>query len=101
MIDKTFIPVMGLKKEPYSGCHGGMRYYFQADEEKVNFTVTVYPEPWSFDKTPDEDKETSTWPISEEGMDGAIDWLKKKYEEKKEYWDDSLKNAMHTAFYKK
>ena len=48
MIDKKLIPVKGLKKEPFSGSHFGMRYYFCADDTKENFLVFVYPEPWSF-----------------------------------------------------
>lgn len=98
MIDKTFIPVGGLKKEPYSGCHNGMRYFLQADEQKLNFIATVYPEPWSFEKTDPKNKISSTFPISEEGMDNAIAWLFHMYEEKKDFWNDSLKNAMHIAF---
>ena len=34
MIDKTLIPVGGLKKEPFSGSHNGMRYFFQCDDSK-------------------------------------------------------------------
>ena len=36
MIDKKLIPVKGLKKEPFSGSHFGMRYYFCADERKLS-----------------------------------------------------------------
>ena len=43
MIDKKLIPVKGLKKEPFSGSHFGMRYYFCADDTKENFLVFVYP----------------------------------------------------------
>lgn len=98
MIDKTFIPVGGLKKEPYSGCHKGMRYFFEADDKKENFIVTVYPEPWSIDKTAPDNKTSCIFPISEDGMDDAIEWLLKMYEEKKDFWTDSLKNAMHTVY---
>ena len=97
MINKTFIPVGGLKKEPYSGCHNGMRYFMTATEDKTEFTVTVYPEPWCFDKTPDEKKESKNFPISEEGMDAAIKWLQDKYDEKPDYWNNSIENAMHNA----
>lgn len=96
MIDKKLIPVGGLRREPFSGCHGGMRYYFKIDDSKETFTVTVYPEPWSFDKTPDEDKDKSEpFPMSDQGMDNAIGWLYKKYDEKRDLWDNSLKNSMH------
>lgn len=95
MIDKKLIPVNGLKKEPFSGCHMGMRYFFNANEDKETFTTTVYPEPWSFEKTPDKDKESNCFPLSEEGMDGAIEWLHQMYKEKQELWQDSLQNSMH------
>ena len=75
MIDKKLIPVKGLKKEPFSGSHFGMRYYFCADDTKENFLVFVYPEPWSFEKTPDEQKTQNTFPMTEDGMDAAISWL--------------------------
>lgn len=80
MIDKKLIPVKGLKKEPFSGSHFGMRYYFCADDTKENFLVFVYPEPWSFEKTPDEQKTQNTFPITEDGMDAAISWLLEQYD---------------------
>ena len=43
MIDKKLIPVGGLKKEPFSGGHHGMRYFFRSDESRETFTVFVYP----------------------------------------------------------
>lgn len=95
MIDKKLIPVGGLKKEPFSGSHNGMRYYFKINESKETFTSTVYPEPWSFEKTPDKDKESAAFPMSDEGMDSAIEWLYQMYEKKKETWRVSSKNAMH------
>lgn len=100
MIDKKLIPVAGLKKEPFSGCHGGMRYYFEAAGDKETFLVTVYPEPWSFEKTPDENKEHASFPMSDEGMDSAIEWLHEMYEKKKDYWQDSIKNSMHIVYKK-
>ncbi|HAX50923.1 hypothetical protein [Muricomes intestini] len=100
MIDKKLIPIGGLKKEPFSGCHGGMRYYFKMDESKETFTVTIYPEPWSFENTPDCNKESSVFPMSDEGMDSAIEWLHKMYEENKPKWQDSAKSKMHLVYKK-
>ena len=59
MIDKKLIPYSGLKKEPFSGSHHGMRYFFQGDDGKssTTFTVYIYPEPWCFEETPEEEKE--------------------------------------------
>ena len=59
MIDKKLIPYGGLKKEPFSGTHHGMRYFFRGDDGKssTTFTVFIYPEPWCFEDTPEEEKE--------------------------------------------
>lgn len=95
MIDKQFIPVGGLKKEPFSGSHHGMRYYFQCDESKETFTLFVYPEPWAFEKTPEDQKQSASFPMSEEGMDAAIAWLWEMYESQKEKWHTAYKDRMH------
>lgn len=95
MIDKKLIPVGGLKKEPFSGGHHGMRYFFRSDESKETFSVFVYPEPWSFEETPDEEKHSASFPMSDEGMDSAIAWLFEMYEEKKESWIAAETNCMH------
>ena len=67
MIDKKLIPFGGLKKEPFSGSHHGMRYFFRGDagKESTTFTVTIYPEPWCFEDTPDEEKESAVFPLSD------------------------------------
>ena len=58
MIDTRLVPVGGLKKEPFSGSHNGMRHYFRGDDGKssTTFTVYIYPEPWCFEDTPDEEE---------------------------------------------
>lgn len=95
MIDKKLIPVGGLKKEPFSGGHHGMRYFFRSDESKETFSVFIYPEPWSFEETPAEKKHSASFPMSDEGMDTAIAWLFEMYEEKKESWMAAETNCMH------
>lgn len=95
MIEKTLIPIGGLKKEPFSGCHHGMRYYLKMQENKESFMATTYPEPWSFEKTPEKDKECQTFPMSEEGMDAAIEWLHNMYTQKRAAWHEASKSSMH------
>lgn len=95
MIDKRLIPVGGLKKEPFSGSHNGMRYFFRSDESKETFSVFIYPEPWSFESTPEEDKQSASFPMTDEGMDEAIAWLFEMYESQKEKWRNAEKNCMH------
>lgn len=95
MIDKQLIPVGGLKKEPFSGGHHGMRYFLRCDESKETFSVYVYPEPWSFNKTPEEDRQSASFPLNDEGMDEAIAWLWDRYHADKEKWHAAYKDRMH------
>ncbi|MEE1087094.1 MAG: hypothetical protein U0L05_08050 [Schaedlerella sp.] len=95
MIDKTLVPVGGLKKEPFSGEHHGMRYFFCADDDKTSFSVYIYPDPWSFEKTPDKEKESSSFPMTEEGMEQAIEWLFQMYKNQLDKWHTAHENRMH------
>ena len=99
MIDKKLIPPGGLKKEPFSGSHHGMRYFFRGDDGKksTTFTVFIYPEPWCFEQTPDEEKQQASFPLSDEGMDQAVAWLWERFNAEKERWLDAEKNSMHTV----
>lgn len=99
MIDKQLIPYGGLKKEPFSGSHNGMRYFLCGDDGKASttFTVYVYPEPWCFEQTPDEDKEKKSFPLSDQGLDEAISWLFEKYETEKERWNKAAAEMMHSC----
>lgn len=95
MIDQGYMQVYGLKKEPFSGSHHGMRYFLCLSEDPSSFTAYVYPEPWAFEDTPDEDKISEQFPLSEEGMTQAVQWLFRMYETNKERWKDSAVNMMH------
>lgn len=97
MIDKQLIPYGGLKKEPFSGSHYGMRYLFRGDDGKnsTTFSVYIYPEPWCFEQTAEEDRQSRTFPLSDEGMDEAIAWLWECFESDKERWLTASRETMH------
>ena len=99
MIDKKLIPVGGLKKEPFSGSHNGMRYLFRGDDGKASttFTVFIYPEPWCFEQTPEDQRESAGFPLTEEGMDQAIAWLWERFETERGHWSNAEKEMMHTV----
>lgn len=92
MISTVGLNIKALKKEPFSGSHHGMRYYLRTAD--VTLSVFLYPEPWSFERTPDEEKEQKDFPFSQEGLDAAIDWINQSYEAKRPYWNDRLQNRM-------
>ena len=60
MIDlKDVMPISFLKKEPFTGSFQGMRYRIEkqeADNEPTVLKTTIWPQPFCFDKTPDEKK---------------------------------------------
>ncbi len=100
MIDKeTFHPLNYIKKEEYSGSMDGMRYMLKkvkSGEEDV-IRVTVWPEPLGINRTPEEMKQSIEVPLSKEGVEQAADWLNGQYEERKDYWLESLKRPWTEA----
>ena len=92
MISTVGLNIKALKKEPFSGSYHGMRYYLRTADDTLS--VFLYPEPWSFERTPDEEKEQKDFPFSQEGLDAAIDWINQSYEAKRPYWNDRLQNRM-------
>lgn len=70
MIDKRLVPYSGLKKEPFSGSHNGMRYMMRSDNgrDSTTFTVFVYPEPWCFEQTPEDQIEVILLTFPKKGL---------------------------------
>ena len=99
MIDKRLVPYSGLKKEPFSGSHNGMRYMMRSDNgrDSTTFTVFVYPEPWCFEQTPEDQIESHTFDLSEEGLDLAITWLWERFEAERDRWTQASQEIMHTV----
>ena len=91
MIDKKLIPYGGLKKEPFSGTHHGMRYFFRGDD---GLDAEAREKIQSFLKQ-QEEKEQKTFPLSDEGMDEAIAWLFERFETEKSKWLNASRDAMH------
>ena len=67
----------------------GMRYQVErvvADEEK-HLKATIWPEPFCFEKTADEKKESKEFAYSDEGLLALHQWLCDSYDTKKEKWE--------------
>lgn len=80
------------KLRPFKGSDKGIRYMIQKEtigEEPETRTVLkayIWPEPFCFEVTPDEEKGSEQFDFSEEGLCAAIDWLNEnhdKYADKK------------------
>ena len=75
---KDFMPVNYLKKETFTGSHKGMRFRMeksQPQEDQTVLLVTVWPEPYGFDATPQEQKTAQTFSFDADGIASGVDWL--------------------------
>ena len=56
---KDFMPINFLKKEKFTGSHKGLRFRMEKleENEETLLFVSVWPEPYSYDFTPEEEKE--------------------------------------------
>ena len=76
-----------LKKTEFTGCHQGMRYRLEGvdggDGEK-RLRCTVWPEPFCFFKTPDEEKESAEFYFGEDGVVDAVAWMNNRLFDEKD-----------------
>ena len=81
--------------ETMDGSFRGMQYRVQRDplegvawskdphkNDDAKLLVTIWPEPFCYEATPDDQKETKEFPYSEEGRLQIFDLLNQVYEEK-------------------
>lgn len=84
-----------LKKTEFTGCHQGMRYRLEGiaggDEEK-RLKCTVWPEPFSFFRTPEEEKESAEFPFDEDGVVDAVAWMNDRLFAEKDRWERAGQN---------
>ena len=81
-----------LKKEKFTGSMNGMRFRMEKKvyqegteekpEERYSLLMTIWPEPFSYDKTPEDRKEKTELEFSEDGIREAVEWLNQKASEK-------------------
>ena len=81
-----------LKKTEYTGSHQGMRYRLEGAmrEEKKVLKVTVWPEPFNYFSTKEEDKTAEYFTFDEDGILDAIRWMNERLFEDKEKWESAF-----------
>lgn len=97
MIEEAeLMPLNFYKKSPFTGGYQGMRYRIERaeDGEKQEFLVTVWPEPYNYETTAEEEKERERFDFSEDGREKLTQWLNRKYEEEKLRWSEALQSAI-------
>lgn len=85
---KDFMPINFLKKEMFTGSYKGMRFRMEKAQEQDTdvLAVTVWPEPYGYDATPEEQKERILLSFDSDGIAKGVDWLNEKYQEKQDFW---------------
>ncbi len=73
MLKPPGLSIHFLEKEPYSGSFSGKRYYLNKSEDML--MACAYPEPWCYEKTPEEHKIRKEFPFTPEGLADALRWL--------------------------
>ena len=65
------------KKQPYTASSNGTRIRLkkESDETGDYLELITWPEPFCFEKTPDEQKTAYRFAYSEEGICAVIEWL--------------------------
>lgn len=79
-----------LKKTEFTGCHKGMRYRLEGvagEDGEKKLRVTVWPEPFNFFTTPEEEKESAEFFFGEDGVVDAVAWMNDRLFLEKEKWD--------------
>lgn len=85
---KGWISIPFLKKSDFKGSYCGMRYRLSkiTAEGDDRIQAEIWKGPKAYDQT-QEEKESCAFPFSDEGIEQAVQWLNRKYEEKKSMWD--------------
>lgn len=75
------LPLGFLKKSPYTGSKGNLRYRIEkmeegeGDEKRKFLMLSIWKTPFAFDKTPKEEITESEHPFSTEGLEEIIEVL--------------------------
>ncbi|MBQ3165015.1 MAG: hypothetical protein IJC02_10870 [Lachnospiraceae bacterium] len=77
-----FLSLNFVKKEDYTGSYKGLRYMLHQEtvEDEKKLRVYIWPEPFGFEATPEEKKQSELFAFTEEGMNQAVEWMNERYE---------------------
>lgn len=80
---KTFLTLNFYKKEAFTGSYQGMRYRIArtGEEGEALLEAVCWPEPFNYEKTPEEQKVRERFTFDEEGLVRIADWLNERYQE--------------------
>lgn len=76
------------KKEQFTGSYKGMRYLLKKDKDENEddiFRCYIWPGPYNYETTADEEKQMTTYPFTNEGKQQAVDWLNEEWGKRKNW----------------
>lgn len=86
MIDLSgLISMPYLKKSRFTGSYKGMRYALHKQdtaETGILLEAVIWPEPFGYDATPEEQKSRKCFPFTQEGLSQAVEWLNERHRNK-------------------
>lgn len=94
MIDLSgMVSIPFIKKRPFTGSYRGMRYMLckkdrlmevgtEGQPEKTEPVIRgfIWPEPFNYESTAEENKRSRDFPFHQDGMLEAVAWLNEEYE---------------------
>lgn len=87
---KDFMPINYLKKEKFTGSHQGMRFRMEKaeldGEERPKLKVAVWPEPYGYDATPQEEKTVTLLEFDADGIAKGVEWINEQFESQQLRW---------------
>lgn len=83
MTRKDLLSLNFYNHTPFHGSENGLRYRVEkfieenedGEKKEPQLKVTLWPEPFNYDKTPDTDKQISFFPFSEDGLILATNYI--------------------------
>ena len=70
----------------------------EQEEAAPVLRVTIWPEPFCFEKTPDEKKTVKDFAYTEDGLDEAYDWICQSYDDRIAEWKEARDNPYKGLF---
>ena len=78
-----------LKKTAFTGCDQGMRYRLEGvagEDSEKRLRCTIWPEPFNFYATSEEEKETAEFAFEEDGVTEAVAWMNERLTAERSRW---------------
>ncbi|MDO4166052.1 MAG: hypothetical protein Q4D32_01470 [Eubacteriales bacterium] len=88
------------KKAVLNASYQGMRYrirrktWTDGEQECNCLEAAIWPEPFCYEKTPEEKREAKEFPYEEESLDQIYTWLCERYEQERQRWEQARDNPM-------